>query len=170
VSAAELPAALVVALDFVAWLAIHLGAAWVGTNLPSSVFADDSWLYRTRSWERDGELYVRVFRVGLWKRLLPDGAAIIRRGFPKRYLRDRSDVYLEDFRRETRRAELTHYLAMLPAPVFFVWNPWPVGIFMLAYAAATNLPCVVTQRYNRLRLGRVLARRYSRQHRTERCG
>jgi glycosyl-4,4'-diaponeurosporenoate acyltransferase len=66
--------------------------------------------------------------------------------------------YLETFVIETCRAELTHWLAMVPVPVFFLWNKWPVGVFMIFYALAANMPCILVQRYNRARLVRVLAK------------
>jgi glycosyl-4,4'-diaponeurosporenoate acyltransferase len=162
VSPIHLPTELAVALDIVAWLVIHLGAAWVGTRLPNSLYKRDRWLCRPRDWERDGDLYVRVFAVKRWKHLLPDGAQLFRGGFAKKYLRDSSSMYLRTFIGETRRAEVTHWLAMLPAPIFFIWNLWPVGIFMLVYAAAANMPCIITQRYNRARLTRVVARQQAR--------
>ena len=45
------------------------------------------------------------------------------------------------------------------APVFFLWNPWWADLVMVAYALAANLPCILAQRYNRLRFQRLLARR-----------
>jgi glycosyl-4,4'-diaponeurosporenoate acyltransferase len=40
-----------------------------------------------------------------------------------------------------------------------LWNPWWLGLAMVGYALAANLPCLLTQRYNRARLMRMLARR-----------
>ncbi|MCF7734052.1 MAG: hypothetical protein K9N23_20380 [Akkermansiaceae bacterium] len=38
------------------------------------------------------------------------------------------------------------------------WNSWWADAVMAAYAIAANLPCILAQRYNRLRLRRLLAR------------
>ncbi len=155
----HLSSELAIVLDFVAWLAIHVGTAWLGSSLPARAFARDRWLYRQRAWELGGELYVRVFGIRRWKHLLPDGAGQFPGGFAKRHLLGTSREYLETFTRETRRAELSHWLAVLLAPAFFLWNPWPVGLVMLAYALAVNGPCTITQRYNRARLLKVVAHR-----------
>jgi glycosyl-4,4'-diaponeurosporenoate acyltransferase len=87
-------------------------------------------------------------------------------GFNKAALAGLSGGYLEAYVRETRRAELGHWLAMGLSPVFFLWNPWYVAAGLVACALAGNGPCVASQRYNRLRLQRVLAKRAARQRNT----
>jgi glycosyl-4,4'-diaponeurosporenoate acyltransferase len=57
---------------------------------------------------------------------------------------------------ETCRAELTHWLTLLFAPLFFFWNPLWVGFFMIFYASMENFPLIMTQRYNRARLRRIM--------------
>jgi glycosyl-4,4'-diaponeurosporenoate acyltransferase len=42
-------------------------------------------------------------------------------------------------------------------PVTFLWNWLWVDPVMVLYAIAANGPCLVTQRYNRARLQRILA-------------
>jgi glycosyl-4,4'-diaponeurosporenoate acyltransferase len=44
------------------------------------------------------------------------------------------------------------------SPLFLLWNPWWLGLVMIAYAVVANGPCILIQRYNRGRLVRVLAR------------
>ncbi|MDG0792194.1 hypothetical protein OMP38_15960 [Cohnella ginsengisoli] len=61
------------------------------------------------------------------------------------------------FAAETKRAELTHWLSILPAPLFFLWNPVWVGWIMVLYAAAFNLPIIVVQRYNRGRIDAIVS-------------
>jgi glycosyl-4,4'-diaponeurosporenoate acyltransferase len=43
--------------------------------------------------------------------------------------------------------------------VFFLWNPWWGDAVIIVYAIGANLPCILAQRYNRLRLRHLLARR-----------
>ena len=62
------------------------------------------------------------------------------------------------FLQETCRAELTHWVILLFGPFFFLWNPLWVGFLMIAYAIIENLPLVMAQRYNRIRLLRLLDR------------
>lgn len=148
-----------VAIDSAAWLVIHLGAAWAGTRLPHRWFHPEGALFRERGWEQGGRIYERGFRVTAWKHLLPDGAALFRGGFRKARLRTASRAYLERFRVETCRGELVHWVVLFCAPLFFLWNPWWVGCLMIAYAVAANLPCILVQRFNRIRLSRILKRK-----------
>jgi glycosyl-4,4'-diaponeurosporenoate acyltransferase len=159
----ELPTSWTILIDIAVWFVIHMGVVLALVSLPVSYFDPRAWLFRTRPWEGAGRLYERVFRIRAWKEHLPDGADWMRHGsFPKRHLEQRSTAYLARFARETCRAEVTHLLTMLWAPAFFLWNPVWVGWLMIGYAMAENMPLVIAQRYNRLRIVRVLARRRSR--------
>jgi glycosyl-4,4'-diaponeurosporenoate acyltransferase len=159
----DLPTGWTILLDIAVWFVVHMGIVLVLVSLPVSRFDPTAWLFRTRAWEAGGRLYERVFRIRAWKEHLPDAAEWMRHGsFPKRHLERRSTPYLERFARETCRAEVTHLLTMLWAPAFFLWNPVWVGWLMIGYAMAENVPLAIAQRYNRLRIERVLARRRSR--------
>lgn len=149
------PAPVTALLDVIAWLAIQFGAAKGVTAMDARRFDPAGWLFRARGWERAGEFYERL-GVKSWKGRLPDAGPWFAGGFSKAGLASRSPDYLRRFLAETCRGELAHWLAMLPAPFFFLWNrPW-VGGLMVAYALAGNLPCVIAQRYNRRRLERLL--------------
>jgi glycosyl-4,4'-diaponeurosporenoate acyltransferase len=165
----HLPTGWTVLLDVAVWFAIHMGVVILMVSLPVRWFDPRTWLCRPRSWERGGRLYERVFRVRAWKHRLPDGAEILRwRGFPKQHLGQRSLGYLERFARETCRAEVTHLLTMAWAPAFFLWNPVWVGWLMVVYALAENVPLIIAQRYNRIRLLRILDRAAARELRRHR--
>lgn len=146
---------LLVLLDVLAWGVIHASTGYLVHRLPARAFERDTWLTRPRRWERGGRLYVEVFRIKRWKHLLPEAGALFSGGFDKRRLTARNPEYLATYARETRRAELGHWLAALGVPIFFLWNPWWVGGLMAIYAIAANGPCVLSQRYNRIRLLRV---------------
>jgi glycosyl-4,4'-diaponeurosporenoate acyltransferase len=152
----QLSTAATVIVDVLAWLVVHLGVAWAVTRLDPRRFDPRAWLFRERALERGGRLYQRLFRIESWKGSLPDGARLFRRGFRKKQLAARSPEYLARFRVETCRGELAHWIVVACAPLFFLWNPPWVGLVMIAYALLANLPCILAQRYNRLRLGRVL--------------
>jgi glycosyl-4,4'-diaponeurosporenoate acyltransferase len=152
VTSADLSILWAILLNAGAWLAIHLGVSYFSSRLPLAWFDPSGWLYRTRSWERGGRLYDRVFHIRGWKRLLPDGAAFFRSGFRKRRMTGRSPGYCRTFVRETCRAELCHWLVFALVPLFFLWDPWWVAWPMVPYAIAANAPCIVAQRYNRPRL------------------
>lgn len=146
------------------WTGFHLGAGYVAQRLPGRLFADVPLVSREYGWEDSGQLYERL-GIRCWKDHLPEAGAFLRGGFPKRHLQSGDPVYLGQFALETCRAECSHWLTWSLALTFFAWNPWEVGVVMLIYGAASNLPCILVQRYNRIRLRRVartLARRAQR--------
>ena len=144
-----------VASDFGVWLVIHIGVSVYVSKMAAASFNPDSWLYRERPWEKEGMVYQKVLKIKSWKRLLPDGAAVSKSGFRKKRLRSSDPAYIRRFVLETCRAELTHWLIFVFAPVFLLWNDWRIGMIMIAYGIIANMPCIITQRYNRVRLNRV---------------
>jgi glycosyl-4,4'-diaponeurosporenoate acyltransferase len=151
----ELPKWAMVVLDIAVWGSWSAAAGYIAHRRPAAAFADDSWLYRLRSVEGEGQLYRRL-GIKRWKDKLPEAGALFTGGFSKRSVRTRNRDVLERFVIETRRAEWTHWMIMLATPVFLVWNWWWVELLMVAYALAANLPCLLVQRYNRARLVRLL--------------
>jgi len=156
----HLPMPITIAIDVVVWFAIHMGVSYWITSRPLSSFSPDAWLCKMRDWEKNGRTYERVFIVRTWKRRLPDGATLFREGFTKKQLRENNYAYYNDFGTETCRAEVTHWIVFFFGFIFFLWNLWWVGLIMVGYAAVANLPCIIAQRYNRIRFQRV-ARRLS---------
>mgnify|MGYP006277628681 CR=1 FL=1 len=150
----ELSVGWLVAVNVLAWLVIHLGVAWAGTRLPVRLFRPSFWPFRTRKWERGG-FYETTFAVRRWKDRLPDGAALFAGGFRKASLRSASGPYLARFIAETCRGEAVHWVVLLSSALFFLWNPPAVGAVMVVYAILANLPCIIVQRYNRIRLRRI---------------
>lgn len=138
-----------VIIDTAAWFIVHMGFAWFVTYLPTRLFNPEGSLFKLRSWERGGEIYQKLFKVHDWKRKLPDGAAIFKKGFKKKKIKSRNREYLERFMQETCRGEAAHWLVIMAAPLFFLWNPPWAGFVMIVYAFFANLPCIIVQRYNR---------------------
>lgn len=147
----------IVVVNILVWLVIHLGMAWAGTRLPARLFSPRHWLYRARGWERGGRLYEQRLGIKRWKDRLPDGAALFAGGFRKAVLETKSPDYMQRFERETCRGEAVHWVVIVSSGFFFLWNPLWAGWVMIVYAVAANLPCILVQRYNRLRLARVIA-------------
>jgi len=144
-------------LDFVAWFIIHIGVVVIMIRIPANHFDPNHWLFRRRKWEKGGNLYQDLFKIKKWKHHLPDGARVLGRlGFRKKQLNGRSLGYFQTFFIETCRAELTHWVFILFALFFFLWNPPWVGFFMIFYALAENIPFIMAQRYNRHRFRRLL--------------
>lgn len=147
-----------VALDFAAWAVVHAATGKLAQRLPDRLYHADGWLWRERGFEDGGRLYLRL-GIRRWKHLLPDAGGCFAGGFPKRRLAASSPEYLATFTRETRRAELGHWMALACAPLFALWNPLRATAWLALYALAANGPCILAQRYNRIRLARVAARR-----------
>lgn len=158
---ADLSIPVLITLNVIAWPAIQLGAAHAGERIPLRLLAPESALFRIRAPESGGRLYERLFRIRAWKDLLPDGSRITGTGFSKTRLARRDREYLTTFCQEACRGELVHWAALLCTPLFLLWNPaWAMPVHA-AYALAANLPCILVQRYNRARLGRVIPGRRS---------
>ncbi len=149
----DLPTVWTVAIDFIAWFIIHIVVVTAIVRIRASHFDPNHWLYRSRKWEKGGNLYREFFRIKRWKQHLPDAAGILGRfGFQKKRLRGKNPEYFAIFLTETCRAELNHWTLILFAPFFFLWNRPGVGLFMIIYALLENLPFIIAQRYNRYRL------------------
>jgi glycosyl-4,4'-diaponeurosporenoate acyltransferase len=99
-------------------------------------------------------------RLGIrrWKPWIPDAGAALPGGVSKASLARRDPLALQRLLLETRRAELVHW-ALWPAwMATALWLP-PAGVVInLIFATLFNLPCLLLQRYNRLRLRLALSR------------
>lgn len=153
----ELPDLWTLALCFVVWPILQVGAALLCLALPNRFYRYDSYLFRQHRWEDGGRIYERLFHVRRWKHLLPDGAAAWKkRGYQKKHIEDFSPGNLKRFLVESARGELTHWLAILPFWAFGFFVPPDVVALMLLYALVVNIPCIIVQRYNRPRIERML--------------
>ncbi|MEL7659367.1 hypothetical protein [Acetobacterium wieringae] len=145
-------------LCFIVWLVLMVAAALLCTRLPERFFDYSAWFYRAHPWENDGEIYQKLFWVRRWKKYLPDGGSLFKGGFQKKKLVSFDKDHLDRYLLESCRAEMIHWLAMLPFWVFGFFTPPIVIFYMLLFALAVNLPCVIAQRYNRPRIVRIVRR------------
>lgn len=156
-----LPTVWTVIICFVVWPVLQITAAIICLNLPDRLFCPNSYFFRSHSFEKNGQIYEKFFKVKKWKHLLPDGGTVWKkRGFKKRHLENFTEENLKRFLIESARGELTHWLAIFPFWVFWVFTPPIVPWMMLAYALIVNLPCIIAQRYNRPRVLRLLNKMY----------
>lgn len=149
-------------LDFSVWLFFHLTISLGLIKLPDRFFASDhpfNELFKERTFEKNGRFWKDKVKVHKWKDKLPDGASLFHAGYKKKELQNNDVDTIGIFIKETKRAELTHWLLMLPAPFFFLWNPVWTGWAMIAYALLVNIPFIIIQRYNRIRLNRINKRK-----------
>ena len=152
---------LVVLADSVVWAGWSAVVGYGAHHLPPRVVESDNRLTRLRSWERSGRAY-EALGIRRWKDRLPEAGAVFGGGVSKRALPGRGADDLERFAAETRRAELVHWAIPLITPVFALWNPPALLAAMVAYAVVANAPCIAIQRFNRVRITRVLDRRSQR--------
>lgn len=143
-------------LCFMLWPVFQVSAVLIALKIPNQYLSPKGFIFKERKWEKDGELYEKVFQVKRWKQFLPDGGTLIKGGYRKRHLKDYSIENLERFQLETCRGEFSHIVAILPFWIFGLFLPPIALLCMFLYAIIINLPCVIAQRYNRVRLTRIL--------------
>ncbi|KYG26979.1 hypothetical protein [Alkalihalobacillus trypoxylicola] len=146
-------------VNIAAWMFFHLFISYVTVNLPVSLFKKDRWLYHIKKWEKNGLFWEKLFAMKRWKEKIPDGTKLLGMGFNKSFSFTKEDDYFERYIQESRRAEFTHWLSILPAFLFFLWNPLWAGWIMILYALIINIPIIIVQRYNRPRFQRILNRK-----------
>lgn len=154
----ELPLTVLLLVDILAWLFFHMSISIFMLKVPDAYYQKRSSFYQPFAWEMDGQVWQRVVRINNWKKFLPDSSAILKKAYNKKKLSAVTPEGLEKFIVETKRAEQTHWLSILPAPLFFLWNPTWAAWIMIFYAILANLPFIIVQRYNRPRMIRLLER------------
>jgi glycosyl-4,4'-diaponeurosporenoate acyltransferase len=143
-----------IVLDALAWTTWSVVASAIGSKLPDQVLATDTFVTRERAFEDSGRLYER-FGIRDWKDRVPECGSLFG-GRSKAVLGGRGQ--LPAFARETRRGEYVHWAILAAGPLFALWNPPLLTLAMVAYGLAANVPFIMIQRYNRLRIARVMAR------------
>jgi len=141
------------------------GALWLGWSLAVGAAANQlplRWLDAPGSDRPLAEAtmalkrYERCWLIRHWKPWIPDAGHVLPGGIRKASLMGRDRTGLERLLAETRRAELVHW-ALWPAwLVTALWLP-PQGVVInFVFATLFNLPCLLLQRYNRLRVRQLL--------------
>ncbi len=131
----------------------HLVVLFACRALPNTFFDCTRFLYRHRKWERDGKFYVRWLKIKKWKDYLPQYVATD--GFSKRELKTLKKIdreYVGLFVTETCRAEWNHYICSFYFVISIFINTWPYSLIFSIIPIIVNVPFLLIQRYNRLRL------------------
>lgn len=140
------------------WLSWSLLVGALANRMPASWLGAGHWIWR-RPWRESRQGFESRLAIRSWKGWLPDAGNALPKGVAKAALVGRNRADLERLVLETRRAELVHLLLW---PFWIVTSSWltPAGVLLnLLFACSFNLPCIWIQRYNRLRLIRLLERR-----------
>ncbi len=143
-----------VAVDAAVWASWGTAVGYAAARMSDDRFVRDNVVTVIRHWERGGRTWERL-GVRRWKGRLPEMGELFG-GRSKRHLAGRDRRSLEQLAIETRRAEMVHWLAPLPLALMPLWNPPWLTAVMVGYAIAANAPCVIVQRYNRARVGRLV--------------
>jgi glycosyl-4,4'-diaponeurosporenoate acyltransferase len=143
-----------VAVDAAVWASWGTAVGYAAARMPDDRFVRDNAVTVIRPWERGGRTWERL-RVRRWKGRLPELGELFG-GRSKRHLSGRDRQSQAQLAIETRRAEMVHWLALLPLAVMPLWNPAWLTAVMAGYAITANGPCVIVQRYNRARIGRLV--------------
>jgi glycosyl-4,4'-diaponeurosporenoate acyltransferase len=101
----------------------------------------------------------RLLKIRRWKQWIPDAGNALPGGITKASLARRDQPALLRLMAETRRAELVHWALWPLWLLTLLWLPGPGVALNAVFATLFNLPCLLLQRYNRLRLQLLLARR-----------
>ena len=139
------------------WPAWGFLSGWWYRRKGSDALLRDRWHVRPRRFERDGGWYDGRLNIRLWKDRLPETGGWF--GVSKRELPGLFNDDLERFAVECRRGELTHWMILFATPAFAVWNSGIALVIVTFVGLAASVPFIAVQRYNQLRIRRILARR-----------
>jgi glycosyl-4,4'-diaponeurosporenoate acyltransferase len=137
------------------WVGWAVLVGYIANHFSDKWFEKDTFITRLRKFETQG-WFQKYLKVHIVKKYLPERGELFGTGTSKKSLPEGEKLGLEKFLIETRRAEYVHWIVIF-AWVFTLWfNPawavWTVAVLLVL----GNLPFILTQRYNRLRLLRVL--------------
>lgn len=152
----EVPLWLMITLNVVLWPIFHMTISLLTVRIPDAFFKRDGLVLPVHPTSRGQRFYETFLLIRTWKKWIPDGASIFKFGFRKKNMVGNDQTYIEKFILETRRAEFSHIVQILPMVVFFVFNTAFVALIMVAYALIFNIPLILLQRYNRIRFLRLL--------------
>ena len=155
----DVPFWLMIVLNVILWPIFHMIISLLTVRIPDQAFLWDQFVLPVKATPQGQRFYEDVLFIRVWKKFIPDGATIFKFGFRKKTMEGNDQHYLNKFILETRRAEFSHVIQILPMFVFFIFNTWPIAMIMVVYALAFNVPLILLQRYNRIRFLRIIQSR-----------
>ncbi len=145
----------VIFINLILMILWHLIILFLCRILPDSFFNPNKFLYRKYNWEKNGNFYVKKLKIKKWKDKLPQYVA--KDGFSKRNLNsiNPNDSYINTFIMETCRAEWNHFMCSMYAIISFAINTFSYALIFSVIPIVANLPFLIIQRYNRIRLSKL---------------
>ena len=137
------------------WVSWSILVGYAANFLPEKYFEKDTLITRLRKFETQ-VWFQKYLKVHISKKYLPEKGVIFGKGTSKKSLPLAKPAALKRLLIETRRAEYVHWIVVF-AWVFTLWFNPPWAVWTVATLLIFgNLPCILVQRYNRLRLLRIL--------------
>ncbi len=137
------------------WLIVQLNIANLGTRIPDKYFRQKHIIFKSFNFEKHGKFWKKWFYVRKWKHKILDGHKLNRNIYDQRHLMTINIDEIEKMIIETKRAELIHWISILPV-IIFNKGPRVVKYINIFYAMIANVPIIIVQRYNRPRLTQLL--------------
>ena len=151
----EIDAKNIILINFLLMALWHLSILFLCMKLDSSFFDPRKFLYTARKWEKKGKFYTSVLKIKKWKDKLPQ--YVCKNGFSKRSLNSKMDKqYMEKFIVETCRAEWNHFMCSMYWVVSIFLNSSIYAVIFSLIPILANLPFLLIQRFNRIRLCRLI--------------
>ncbi len=148
-------------LNLGTWIFWFYFIGYVASVLPEKFLAKDYVFTRILFFEKNPNWFKKYLRINKWKDKMPELGGFFKEGFQKRSVANGEIAQLKQFIKETRRAEIAHWL-MTAGWIFTIFfnPPWAI-MFNIIFAHIVNFPCLIIQRYNRVRLIKVLNKKLS---------
>lgn len=131
------------------------------SKLTDGFLSRDHFFTTLLKFERNSSWFRKFLKIEKWKDRVPELGGFFGDGFQKRSVAYGDVNQLQTFIRETRRAEIAHWVMTGGWIITIAFNPMWAVIFNLIFAHTVNFPCLVIQRYNRSRLIKVLDNKLS---------
>ncbi|HPC38545.1 MAG TPA: hypothetical protein PLF21_04455 [Exilispira sp.] len=139
------------------WTFVFFSSAYIVHFLLEKFYNYKNFLFKAVKIEKEGKLYKNIFFIDRWKDKIPEAGKFLGlHPFSKRHFVSKKKEYVERFILETCRGELSHLLPFIFYPISLIWNPMIANIIMFLFVLIFNLPFILVQRYNRIRLTKLL--------------
>ena len=129
----------------------------VGRIISKSDPDPENFFFREHKWELGGKIYAKL-HIKHWHTRIPDVSRVLGRWMPRKKLDFGSSA--ENVRtliKETCTAEMIHNLLNIAGlGLFSLWKGVGGIVMYLLYFLIGNMPFILTQRYNRPRLKKLL--------------
>lgn len=143
-------------LNLGTWIFWFYFIGYVASILPEKFLKKDFFFTHILFFEENPNWFKRYLLINKWKDKMPELGGFFKKGFQKRSVANGEIAQLELFIKETRRAEIAHWLMTAGWILTTLFNPMWAVIFNIIFAHVVNFPCLIIQRYNRVRLIKVL--------------